>query len=149
MGEGTIAIKDKMILHSGHTVRCVHSVAVVFSHHATQLWEDAGSVFHPVSPRILRTRAKLHMGYATVIAAYAPTGLKMTTTEAATKAEAFYTLLQATVSNAPKKDRVIIVGDFNARVGADTEQWDSVIGCFGLLVLLYGLESAALLSHHI
>ena len=46
-------------------------------------------------------------------------------------AEAFYTLLQATVSNDPKKDRVIIVGDFNARVGADTEQWGSVIGHFG------------------
>ena len=94
-------------------------------------WEEAGSVFHPVSPQILRTRVKLHMGYTTVIAAYAPTEPKTSTTEVATEAEAFYTLLQATVSNAPKKDRVIIVRDFNARVGEDTEQWGSVIGRFG------------------
>ena len=103
-GEGTTAIKGKMIPHSGHTVRHVHGVAVVFGRRATRSWEDAGSVFHPVSPRILRTRVKLHMRYATVIAVYAPTEPKMTTTEAATEVEAFYTLLQATVSNAPKKD---------------------------------------------
>ena len=131
MGEGTTAIKGKMILHSGHTGRHVHSVAVVFSRRATRSWEDTGSVFRPVSPQILRTCIKLHMRYATVIAVYAPTEPKMTTTEAATEAEAFYTLLQATISNAPKKDRAIIVGDFNARVGADTEQWGSVISHFG------------------
>ena len=67
------------------------------------------------------------MGYATVIAVYAPTEPRTTTTVVGNEAEAFYTLLQATVSNAPKKDRVIIVGDFNARVGADSEQWGSVI----------------------
>ena len=111
-------------------MRRVHSITVVFSRRATRSWEDAGSVFHSVSPRILRTRIKLHMGYATVTAAYAPTKPKMSTTEAATEAEVFYTLLQATVSNTPKKDRVIIVGDFNTSVGVNTEQWGSVIGRF-------------------
>ena len=71
------------------------------------------------------------MGYVALIAGYAPIEPKMTTTEAATNAEAFYTLLQATVSNAPKKDRVIIVGDFNACIGADAEQWGSVTSHFG------------------
>ena len=71
------------------------------------------------------------MGYATIITAYAPTEPKTITTEAATDAEAFYTMLQAIVSNAPKKDRVIIVGDFNACVGADTPQWGIVIGHYG------------------
>ena len=70
------------------------------------------------------------MGYATVITAYAPTKPKMATTEPATEAEAFYTVFLATVSNTPKKDRIIIVGDFNAHCGADTEQWGSVISCF-------------------
>ena len=57
-GEGTTAIKDKMIWHLATRVHCV---AGVFSHCATWSWEDAGSVFHPVSPRILRTRVKVHM----------------------------------------------------------------------------------------
>ena len=114
MGKGTTAIKGKMILHSVHTVRCVHSVAVVISHDALRLWKDAGSVFHPVSPQILRICIKLHMRYTTIIAAYAPTEPRTTTTEAATEAEAFYTLLKATVSSAPKKDRVIIVGTSKA-----------------------------------
>ena len=131
MGEGTTAIKGKMILHSGHTVRCVHGVAVIFSHGATRSWEEAGSVFHPVSLQILRTHVKLHMGYATIISAYAPMEPKMTATEAATEAEVFYTLLQVTVSNAPKKDRVFIIGDFKTCIGADTEQWGSVINHFG------------------
>ena len=112
-----------MILHLGHMVKHVHSAAVVFSCHATRSWEDAGSAFHPVSPQILRTQVKLQWGYAIVIVAYAPT-------EAATEAETFYTLPQATVSNTPNKDRVILVRDFNACVGANTEQWGSAIGHF-------------------
>ena len=121
MGEGTTAIQGKMILHSGHMMECVHSVAMVFSHFSTWLWGDARSIFHPVFPQILRTYVKLHMGYTTVITAYASTEPKTTTTEAAAEAEAFYILFQATISNTPKKDRVIIVRDFNAHVGADTE----------------------------
>ena len=53
--EGTTAIKGKIILHLGHTVRCVHGVALIFSCHATRSWEETESVFHPVSLRILRT----------------------------------------------------------------------------------------------
>ena len=66
------------------------------------------SILYP--PRILRICIKLHMGYTTIIAAYAPTEPRITTIEAATEAEALYTLLKATVSKAPKKDRIIIVG---------------------------------------
>ena len=44
----------------------------------------------------------MYMGYATVIAVYASTELKTTTTEAATDAEVFYTVLQSTVSNAQR-----------------------------------------------
>ena len=45
-----------------------YSVAIALSTLARCSWEEAGSVFHPVSERILRTRIKTHLGYASIIA---------------------------------------------------------------------------------
>ena len=40
----------------------------------------------------------------------------------------FYKQLQSTLAVVPTRDMVIIMGDFNARVGSDNEMWRSVIG---------------------
>ena len=64
--------------------------------------------------------------YATVISAYAPT---MTNPDQAK--EEFYELLGQTLQKIPSTDQVIILGDFNARVGDDSMSWPIALGKFG------------------
>jgi len=60
---------------------------------------------------------------ATVVSAYAP----MLLAEQADK-ELFYSALDHAVSQIPIADMVVLLGDFNARVGTDSETWKGVIG---------------------
>ena len=62
-GQGVERIKDKTFLYSGTEKERNYGVAIVLSSHARRSWEEAGSVFHPVSECILRTRIKTHFGY--------------------------------------------------------------------------------------
>ena len=65
--------------------------------------------------------------YATLISAYAPT---MTNPDAAK--DKFYQDLDTAISKTPKKDKLIILGDFNARVGTDHHTWQNIIGKNGV-----------------
>ena len=44
----------------------------------------------------------------------------------------FYTELRNLVRNTPADDKVAILGDFNARVGQDSESWKGVLGKHGV-----------------
>ena len=44
----------------------------------------------------------------------------------------FYTALKAEISTVPTKDKLIILGDFNARVGTDWTTWAGVLGKHGV-----------------
>ena len=65
--------------------------------------------------------------HTTIISAYAPT---MTNPEE-TK-ERFYADLEVLIASVPKEDKLIILGDFNARVGTDCQAWEGVIGKNGI-----------------
>ena len=72
---------------------------------------------------------RIHIGrrrYLTLISAYAPT----MTNENETK-ELFYRSLDSLLSEIPAADKLILLGDFNARVGKDHEAWPQVLGKFG------------------
>ena len=43
----------------------------------------------------------------------------------------FYQALQECVGQVPKRDMLVIMGDFNARVGNDVATWQGTIGRFG------------------
>jgi hypothetical protein len=58
-----------------------------------------------------------------VISAYAPT---MTSDDA--DKEAFYDHLNSVLRTIPFKERLFLLGDFNARIGRDTETWPKVLG---------------------
>ena len=72
-GQGVERIKNKTFLYSGTEKEHNYGVPIVLSSHACRSWEEAGSVFHPVSKRILRTRIKTHFGIGFIIAVYAQT----------------------------------------------------------------------------
>ena len=100
----------------------MHGVAIVLSPHDRTSWEAAGSLFDASSERIIRIRLKTHFSFATIIGS---------SQEASAASEAFYYQLQATLAAVPSQDMVIIMDDFNARVGSDFAQWSSVIGPHG------------------
>ena len=63
----------------------------------------------------------------TVVNAYAPTLVSDETTK-----DSFYSCLRATLHAVPRNDRLVILGDFNARVSTDHNIWSGVIGKHGL-----------------
>jgi len=130
-GHGVSRLEDTTIVYSGMAKEGSHNrrrgVAVLLSKRASFAWEAANSVFVPVSDRILRIRLKSHTGFMSIIAVYAPTNEPGN--EADT--EAFYHSLQSVVSQVPPQDMMLLVGDFNARVGNDTEAWNGTLGRFG------------------
>ncbi|VDM00196.1 unnamed protein product [Schistocephalus solidus] len=65
--------------------------------------------------------------FVTIISAYAP---PMTSSDA-TK-EKFYEDLHALLATGPKEDKLIVLGDFNARCGTDHAAWQGVLGPHGL-----------------
>nr|VZI01579.1 unnamed protein product [Spirometra erinaceieuropaei] len=65
--------------------------------------------------------------FATIISAYAPT---MTNPDAVR--DKFYEDLHALLATVSKADKLIVLGDFNARVGTDHTAWRGVLGPHGL-----------------
>jgi len=65
--------------------------------------------------------------YMTILDAYAPT---LTSDEDAK--DRFYDSLRATLRSVTRDDKVILLGDFNARVGSNYHVWKGLIGRHGL-----------------
>ena len=65
--------------------------------------------------------------YVTLVSVYAPT---MTNPDEAK--DIFYQQLDEVIRNVPSRDKLIVMGDFNARVGADYTAWTNIIGTHGI-----------------
>ena len=81
-----------------------------------------------INERIMTMRLPLSdNNYATLVSVYAPT---MTNPEE-TK-DVFYQQLDDLVRSVPQSDKLIIMGDLNARVGTDCTAWNGIIGNHGI-----------------
>nr|VZI46624.1 unnamed protein product [Spirometra erinaceieuropaei] len=81
-----------------------------------------------INDRLMSLRLPLWRGkFATIISAYAPT---MTNPDAVR--DKFYEDLHALLATVSKADKLIVLGDFNARVGTDHTAWREVLGPHGL-----------------
>lgn len=76
--------------------------------------------------RILSLKLNTDVGQATLICAYAPTLTSSTEVK-----DKFYDELSTAIKKVAAKDALYILGDFNARVGADHDSWPSCLGHFG------------------
>ena len=80
-----------------------------------------------INDRLMTLRLPLSgKRHATIECAIAPT---MTNPEVKDK---FYDDLDSVISAAPRTDKLILLGDFNARVGTDHQTWEGVIGSEGV-----------------
>ena len=119
-------------------------VGILLDPKATVAWRDAGEVWKAVSSRLVTAKLKRvgkgqrkHGGsretsnmFVSIVCAYAPTarappGVKVQ----------FCSDLQVTLDQIPQNDILVVVGDFNARVGVlkpGEDSWHGVIGKHGL-----------------
>ena len=88
--------------------------------------------------------------HATIVSAYAPT---MTNPDEVK--DKFYDDLDSVISAASRTDKLILLGDFNARLGTDHQTWEGVIGSEGVrkcnsngLLLLRKCAEHELLTDH-
>ena len=81
-----------------------------------------------VNDRLATMRLPLSYGkkFATIVIAYAPTMTNPDKTK-----DRFYADLDAVISTVPASDKLIILGDFNTRVGGDSSSWEGVLGKHG------------------
>nr|VZI29872.1 unnamed protein product [Spirometra erinaceieuropaei] len=82
-----------------------------------------------INDRLMSLRLPLRRGgqFATIISAYAPT---MTNPDAVR--DKFYEDLHVLLATVSKADKLIVLVDFNARVGTDHTAWRGVLGPHGL-----------------
>ena len=82
-----------------------------------------------VNDRLMILRLPLSNGkkFATLLSAYAPT---MTNPDEIK--DKFYEDLNTVIGATPNSDKLIILDDFNARVGCDSAGWEGVIGKHGV-----------------
>ena len=79
------------------------------------------------SERLLTLRLNTTAGALTLVNVYAPT---MSATSDIK--DEFYENLAAIISSVLNNEQLVLLGDFNARVGADHDTWPSCLGQFGV-----------------
>lgn len=103
----------------------IHGVGLAIR---TQLLKQIPDLPTGVNERLMKIRLPIsNKRFMTIISAYAPT---LTSTEDVK--EQFYADLDTLLRTTPATDKLILLGDFNARVGIDSDQWRGVIGKHGV-----------------
>ncbi|CAF2073780.1 unnamed protein product [Rotaria magnacalcarata] len=82
--------------------------------------------YNPISSRVITARFNATPFKLTVIHVYAPTSASSDD-----EIEIFYDSIEHALTQTPKKDIIIITGDWNAEIGSDNTHWESVMGRYG------------------
>ena len=77
--------------------------------------------------RIISLKLTTSSGVAHILSLYAPTLCSDEEIK-----DNFYEALDSVVANIPRHERLYLLGDFNARVGADHKAWPTTIGTHGI-----------------
>lgn len=134
LSETRLANEGKIEECSGYTIfwsgkseneRRIHGVGFAIK---TKLVKQHHLIPKAINERLMTMRIPLHFDtYLTVVSAYAPT------LDSGNDAkENFYQELHSIISAVNAKEKLIILGDFNARVGRDHLLWKGIIGRHGV-----------------
>ncbi|XP_072051496.1 craniofacial development protein 2-like [Amphiura filiformis] len=119
---GEFSSQGFKILCAGNDTIHRAGVALILSKTA----QNALLGYNPISARLISARFKTQNGAMTILQVYAPN-----TADCEEMVDEFYDLLQTTVNKTPKSDVLIIMGDLNAKVGTNWQQWENILGKHG------------------
>lgn len=122
---GSLKESDYTFFWQGKTATETREHGVGFAVRNTLL--DTVELGNVSTERLLSMRLNTLNGPVNLLCVYAPTLMA----DADTK-DAFYSHLDSIIRQYSKQEPLIILGDFNARVGADHEAWPSCLGHFGV-----------------
>ena len=140
-GQEVYSIGGYTVLHSGRPLpeqneraERNEGVAIVLDPQMTEAWRAAGEEWKTLSSRIVSARVKMKTAsvpaqplFITIVSVYAPTHKSPQE-----KKDEFYQELQHTISGVKEDDVLVVVGDFNARVGSSEDKEDMWYGTRGL-----------------
>src|ERR1700733_7212635 len=109
------------VMYSGGMGREHHGVATCIHRNASSCLTSYNAINH----RIILATIESKPRNITIVQCYAPTGDK-----SKEEIEQFYKDLDHTVKQIPKRNILLVTGDFNARVGEDAIEVD-VLGRYG------------------
>ena len=101
-------IRGYKIISSGKASEHRSGVAILLAKTA----QNALMSYKPVSDRLLTARFRTSTGAVSIMQVYAPTA-----DADDADMEEFYGTLQREINNSPKSDQLVVMGDFNAKVG--------------------------------
>ena len=111
------------IIYSGCEDQHMHGVAIIMNKMASKALIE----WKPISERMIRARFDSKYCKATIIQVYAPTNEK----DDDVKAD-FYNVLNSEIQKTPKHDMLMVIGDFNAKVGDDRQGFEDAMGHEGI-----------------
>ncbi|CAF4657943.1 unnamed protein product [Rotaria sp. Silwood2] len=116
-GKGETATGD--FIWSGEENILANGVGFLLSRKA----KNALIGYNPINSRIITARFNATPLKITAIHVYAPTSASPEE-----EIEAFYNCIENTLAKVPKKDLILMSGDWNTKVGKDNTGWNSVMG---------------------
>ena len=122
-GQGSKRIEGYQIWYSGEERERKRGVGIAVRN------ELASNVirFTPTSSRLMLLRLKGNHRNISVISAYAPTNDKCIEEK-----ENFYQQLQEALNAVPRRDLLVILGDFNTKIGSNFDIWGRTLGRHGV-----------------
>ena len=80
----------------------------------------------PVNERIMRLRIQHSLGVISLVSVYASTEASVLIVK-----DAFYATLESVVDQCPRRDTLLVLGDFNASTGTDRDGYETCVGPHG------------------
>ena len=134
-------VEGHVVLHSGRELpedgeQFLRSegVGIILSPEAAKAWRDGDEQWKAVSSRIITARLRIgregrHHQYMFLVSVYAPTFRAPQKVK-----DDFFADVQMVLDSVPEKDILVILGDWNVRVGSQKENhlWEGVLGKHGL-----------------
>ncbi|XP_013793813.1 craniofacial development protein 2-like, partial [Limulus polyphemus] len=137
-----VALSETLLADKGQLSEVGTGYTFYWSGRNTDEWRKAGVGFairsdlartlphmpEGINDRLMMLRLPLtNNKNMTLISAYAPTMTNQDETK-----DMFYKDLESVITSVPRYDRLVILGDFNARVGSDHVTWEGVVGKHGI-----------------
>ena len=125
---GQVTEKNYTFFWSGKSEKEKRESGIGFAIKNSLAGKIEGGAPKAINDRLMTVRLPLaKKRFATFISVYAPT-----MQHTAEFKEQFYSELRAAIVATPKSDKLTILGDFNARVGADFSAWEGVLAGMAL-----------------